>query len=112
MQTVGEDLPVILVGGGSALIKSNQLLKGTSRVCKPKHYEVANAVGAALSKVSGTSEELRRGTVTREQAIDTAIRTAKEKAIRAGADPDSLEVRLITQFCRISCQSAMLIASD
>lgn len=83
---------MVLVGGGSDLIKSDELLRGTSRVCKPKHYDVANAVGAALSTISGTGEALRKGKVTREEAIDLATSIAKEKAILAGADPDAVEV--------------------
>ncbi len=51
LQTSQEDVPVILVGGGSALINSDTPIKGTSRVCRPQHYEVANAVGAITTKI-------------------------------------------------------------
>ena len=94
LQTTREDVPVILVGGGSALIDSNIPLKGTSHVSKPRHYEVANAVGAALSQVSGSEDVMRDlAAVSREEAMEAAIQKAKDQAVRAGADPQTLKVR-------------------
>ena len=81
------------MGGGSALIDSTMPLKGASRVCKPQHYQVANAVGAALSQVSGTEEVVRDLTsVSREVALQDAIQKAKDEALWSGADPDTLQV--------------------
>ncbi|KAH9504670.1 hypothetical protein Btru_062546 [Bulinus truncatus] len=47
-----EELPVIIVGGGSILIDKTRQLKGTKQLIIPEHFGVANAIGAALSKVS------------------------------------------------------------
>ena len=45
-----EPLPVIVVGGGSILVKGKI---GGLEVVKPHHFAVANAVGAAIAQVSG-----------------------------------------------------------
>ena len=51
MKTNSKPVPVILVGGGHVLI--SRPLRGVSQVHRPKHAEVANAVGAAIALVSG-----------------------------------------------------------
>ena len=48
------DLPLILVGGGSILVDTNKKFAGVSSVIKPEYFDVANAVGAALSQVSAS----------------------------------------------------------
>lgn len=53
-----EPLPVILVGGGGIILNVQNGLAGASELLFPKHFEVANAVGAALSQVSGTIETI------------------------------------------------------
>jgi N-methylhydantoinase A/oxoprolinase/acetone carboxylase beta subunit len=91
MKTSAEEVPVIAVGGGSILLPEN--LPGVSRVHKPEHYEVANAVGAAIAQVSGTIDRVfSLAERSRDEVMDEARRTAFEEAVRAGADPDSLEV--------------------
>lgn len=52
MKTSAEDVPVYLVGGGSILAPDE--LNGVSRVHRFPHYDVANAVGAAIAQVGGT----------------------------------------------------------
>ena len=44
-----DDVPLIVVGGGSALC--GESLTGVSRVVRPPFAEVANAVGAAIPQV-------------------------------------------------------------
>ncbi|XP_069112790.1 uncharacterized protein [Argopecten irradians] len=58
MKTSSGDLPVILVGGGTVLIDQSKGLRGASEVLKPMYYNVANAVGAALSQVSGSVDRV------------------------------------------------------
>ena len=43
------DVPVIVVGGGAGLCGA--ALKGASKIVKPPHADVANAVGAAIPQV-------------------------------------------------------------
>ena len=58
MKTSNEDLPVILVGGGAIILDSKKPLQGASKVIKPICSGVANAVGAALSQVSGNVDKV------------------------------------------------------
>jgi len=93
----GEDQPVILVGGGSVLVdvkpEKSKILKGASDVLCPRHYQVANAVGAALSKVSGTFDQvIPMDNTTREKAREYAENEARRRAVEAGADEQTLEV--------------------
>ena len=44
-----EPVPVIVVGGGAGLC--GDALDGASRIIKPPHADVANAVGAAIPQV-------------------------------------------------------------
>ncbi|MBV5335921.1 hydantoinase/oxoprolinase family protein, partial [bacterium] len=50
------DVPLIVVGGGSVLIPDS--LPGVSKVLRPEHYDVANAIGAAIAQVSGRWDEV------------------------------------------------------
>lgn len=43
-------MPVIVVGGGAGLC--SDALDGASRVIRPPHADVANAVGAAIPQVA------------------------------------------------------------
>lgn len=49
VKTSPEPVPVVLVGGGSVLLRGCALA-GASRVVLPDHFDVTNAVGAALSQ--------------------------------------------------------------
>ena len=49
---------MLLVGGGRVLVDSGLPLKGVSKLITPEHFSVANAVGAALGTVAGTSESV------------------------------------------------------
>ncbi|XP_041468629.1 uncharacterized protein LOC121418693 [Lytechinus variegatus] len=88
-----DDVPVIVVGGGSILIDENRGLQGASRLIKPPHYQSANAVGASLSQVSGTVDYLVNvAEVSREDAIKTAEVRARHAAVANGADETTLEI--------------------
>ena len=56
MKTNSKPVPVILVGGGHVLVSRS--LRGVSEVHRPKHAEVANAVGAAIALVSGRVDKI------------------------------------------------------
>jgi len=51
-KTKSGDATVVLVGGGSIIIPDG--LVGVDNLIRPKYFEVANAVGAAIGKISGT----------------------------------------------------------
>jgi N-methylhydantoinase A/oxoprolinase/acetone carboxylase beta subunit len=91
MKTGPVNLPLLLVGGGAALV--GQDVPGVPDVIRPGHADVANAVGAAIGQVSGEVDRTyncdERG---RGAAIEDARSRAIQAAINAGADPPSVAV--------------------
>lgn len=91
MKTTAAPQPVVVVGGGSILLPER--LTGASTVIRPDHFEVANAIGAAIAQVSGEIERVfALGTLGREEALRQAREMAVEEAIKAGADRGSVEI--------------------
>ena len=88
---VGSDQELVAVGGGSILLPST--LKGVSSLCRPEHFEVASAVGAAIGHVSGQVDRVVHLTAeTRTRVLDEVRTEAVERAIRAGALPSTTRV--------------------
>jgi N-methylhydantoinase A/oxoprolinase/acetone carboxylase beta subunit len=95
MKTGPESVPIVLVGGGGIIIPPTQYsqLVGVSQVIRPKHFQFANAIGAAIAQVSGEVDRIfALEHQTRTEAISTAKNLAIADAIKAGADPESVEV--------------------
>lgn len=91
IKTTAADVPVILVGGGSILVPAG--LKGASRVVKPEHAAVANAVGAAVALVGGEVDSIvSYDEGDRAQVLQELKSAASAKAIAAGADSRTLRV--------------------
>lgn len=91
MKTSPEDLPVLLVGGGS-LIAPDQL-HGASRVIKPEYAGVANAIGAAIARVSAVVDTVRS---TEEKSVADLVNEVSAEAIQkvvdAGAARESVSI--------------------
>ena len=91
MKTSAEPIPVIVVGGGSILI--NRTISGASEMIKPPHFAVANAIGAAIAQVGGETDRVfSLEKVSRDDALAEAREEAIQKAIAAGADPDTVQI--------------------
>ncbi|MDE2686355.1 MAG: hydantoinase/oxoprolinase family protein [Chloroflexota bacterium] len=86
------DMPVVLVGGGNILLSDT--LAGASQVLRPKHAEVANAIGAAIAQIGGQVERVYslEGSNSRDEAIADCKAAAIRQAVTAGAEPSSIEV--------------------
>ena len=83
--------PVIAVGGGSILVPA--ALEGVTEVVRPDHFDVANAIGAAIASVSAEIDKLFTiDAEGREKVIESAKADAIGAAVALGADPDSTEV--------------------
>ncbi len=91
MKTSAEPIPVVVVGGGSILLRDT--LPGASELVKPPHFAVANAIGAAIAQVGGEVDKVvaLEGT-TRAAALDEAKAEAVEKAVAAGAERETVTV--------------------
>jgi N-methylhydantoinase A/oxoprolinase/acetone carboxylase beta subunit len=91
IKTSREEVPLVLVGGGSVLI--SRPLKGVSEVRIPRHSAVANAVGAAIAQVGGEVDAFynyeRRD---RDDVLREARQLAHERAMAGGARADSVRV--------------------
>ena len=91
MKVSSDDLDVILVGGGSIILPEK--LAGARSVTKPAFFGTANAIGSAISKVSGTYEALiNYDELPREQALEKAKREAVDMAVSAGAIRETVEI--------------------
>ena len=81
----------VLVGGGAIVLPHE--LAGTAEVDAPEHAGCANAIGSAISKVSGTYEALVDYDVTpRDEALAIARAAAVDAAVEAGAVRDTVEI--------------------
>lgn len=88
MRVSPEPIPVLAVGGGSILVPDKI---GDLPVIRPEHFSVANAVGAAIGQISGEVDRIfSLESKSREEALDEARKEATDKAIAAGAKPDSI----------------------
>jgi N-methylhydantoinase A/oxoprolinase/acetone carboxylase beta subunit len=85
-----EPLPVIVVGGGSILVKDKI---GELDIIKPNHFAVANAVGAAIAQVSGEVDRVYAlAEIGRAEALADARAKATQAAVAAGAREETIEV--------------------
>jgi N-methylhydantoinase A/oxoprolinase/acetone carboxylase beta subunit len=82
--------PVIVVGGGSILVADQ--LTGASQIVRPEHFEVANAVGAAIAQVSGELDQIEPVGAGRERILQSARDGAIDRAVANGAVRDSVRI--------------------
>ncbi|VDB97465.1 unnamed protein product [Peniophora sp. CBMAI 1063] len=93
MKTKAEDIDVLLVGGGAVLFGDGTKLRGASKVIKPKYSGVANAIGAAMARVSGTVDTVRpTAEKTTQQVLEEVSQLATERAFENGALRNTIEL--------------------
>ncbi|KAH9879130.1 hypothetical protein J1614_002566 [Plenodomus biglobosus] len=91
MKTAPEDMPVLLVGGGAVVAPDE--LRGASRVIKPQWSGVANAIGAAMARVSALVDTVKSTEKqTPKELLAEICEEAKQKTIEAGALADSVSI--------------------
>ena len=91
LKTSPEPLPLILVGGGSILIRKS--IAGTTECIIPEHAQVANAIGASIAQAGGETDKVYSyQQITREAAIESAKTDAINQAVAAGADEKGIEI--------------------
>ena len=91
IKTSPDPMPVLLVGGGAVIAPTS--LAGASELTLPPYHDVANAVGAAISKVGGVIDTIQDVSgQTFEQAEQRAKDIAIQRAIDAGAIKESIMI--------------------
>ena len=91
MKPSSQPLPVVLVGGGAALVAGD--LEAASKLHRPEHAGVANAIGAAIAQIGGEAERMVSYRETpREEALSAISSEAIELAVAAGADRDTIKI--------------------
>ncbi|KAF7197629.1 putative D-/L-hydantoinase subunit A [Pseudocercospora fuligena] len=97
IKTSSEPLPVLLVGGGAVLAPTS--LKGASELKLPPYHDVANAVGAAISKVGGIVDIIQQiADISQTQAVERAKEMAIQKAVDAGAIKESIIIAEVETY--------------
>jgi N-methylhydantoinase A/oxoprolinase/acetone carboxylase beta subunit len=91
IKTTPDPMPVLLVGGGAVIAPGS--LAGASELKIPPFHDVANAVGAAISKVGGVVDMIQDVSgQTLEEAERKAKDIARQRAIDAGAVEGSVVI--------------------
>jgi N-methylhydantoinase A/oxoprolinase/acetone carboxylase beta subunit len=91
VKTSREPRPLVAVGGGSMLVPDS--IPGVSDVHRPAHFDVANAIGAAIASVSGEVDRIfHLGAGGRQAAVEEASEDAIGRAVAAGAAPGDVEI--------------------
>ena len=91
MRISPDPMPVVAVGGGSALVTDR--LPGVGEVLRPEHSSVANAIGAAIAQVGGEVDRMFAvASGMRTSVLDSAKQEAVDRAIAAGALPESVQI--------------------
>lgn len=91
------EVDVLIVGGGAPIIRTDEPLSGVRMVRTVKGGEVANAVGAAVSRVSGVIDTvIDTSNRTVKNAQEEVAELATKKAISNGARPDTVQIAEVT----------------
>lgn len=97
MKANSEDIPLILVGGGSILV--GRPIAGVSDMVLHKDAGVANAIGASIAQVGGEVDKVfSYETLGRDNAIEQAFDEAKRRALLSGAAEESIGIMSIEEL--------------
>ncbi|KAI5309510.1 hypothetical protein KEM55_003095 [Ascosphaera atra] len=88
-----QDVDLLIVGGGAAIVNLDKPLAGVRAARTVNGGEVANAVGAAISRVSGTVDTVvdTSGKSIKE-AQEDVCKLARQKALDNGAKEETIEI--------------------
>ncbi|KAI1621965.1 putative Hydantoinase/oxoprolinase, partial [Exophiala viscosa] len=91
MKTSDAPVVLLLVGGGSIILMDD--LENVEKCIRPQFSDVANAVGAAIAKISGDVDSIIiPGQKTHEEIKNNISARATDIAITNGAQPGTVEI--------------------
>ncbi|KAK5128089.1 hypothetical protein LTR85_005206 [Meristemomyces frigidus] len=107
MKLSADDCICVMVGGGSIIQMDD--LKGVGQIIRPQFHDCANAVGAAIARVSGQIDIVKvlEG-LDEDKVIEEVCAEARQRAIDAGADPANVK---ITEIENLPLQYVQMRAS-
>ena len=115
MKTEPGDIEMLLVGGGAVIVPRS--LSGVSTIVRPPFFDVANAVGAAIARVSGSIDRVeipggKNGDI--EGIVERCKQEAVRKAVEAGASVSTVEVAevAVIQLPVLSHDLPLWLAAD
>ena len=92
IRTSDDDNVILLVVGGGSVIQIDDL-PGIKRCIRPPFHDCANAVGAAIAKISGDIDNIIIPGLKTHEEIEADLKSeALALAIKNGAQPSSVEV--------------------
>lgn len=94
IKTNADPISVILVGGGSYIVPSNQNLSSCNSLIRPEYSSIANAIGAALTEISVDETRFVNVISTAEKTknLKEVKNNAIKKLIDMGADTASIRI--------------------
>ncbi|OAL50289.1 DUF917-domain-containing protein [Pyrenochaeta sp. DS3sAY3a] len=96
MKVSAAPVHVLLVGGGALLV--TETLEGVDKCIQPIHQGAANAVGAAIAKVSGEIDTVEiPGSRSEKEIIDAACKRAIDLTVQKGASREDVQIVEITK---------------
>ncbi|KAJ5078435.1 hydantoinase [Anaeramoeba ignava] len=94
MKTSNEPLPILLVGGGAALIPEDAVILG-SKLTRPKYFDVCNAIGAVNAQIGHSIDQtctFSNEEDSRNKVLKKLEEEAREKVILNGAIKETVKV--------------------
>jgi len=97
MKANSEEIPLILVGGGSILV--DRPIAGVSETVLHRDAGVANAIGASIAQVGGEVDKVfSYEALGRDAAIERAFAEAKRRALVSGAAEETIGIMSVEEL--------------
>ncbi|WP_172799317.1 hypothetical protein [Bacillus sp. FJAT-29814] len=93
-----EELPIVLVGGGSPLLHDS-LFSKYKKIRKPSGFHICNAIGACFAPISEQIDKVYwLNELTKEEVVSRAVDTVRDAVIRKGGKPESVQIAYVEEF--------------
>lgn len=98
LQNHDDELPIVLVGGGSPLF-NEQLFGKYRQVLNPAGYSLSSAIGACFAPVSSVIDKVYwLNNRSKEDIINEAVNTCKKLVLDKGARKESIHVSYVEEY--------------